>query len=220
MPLTYDDVDDKANAKNNRDKRFQVALERYKESAQSRKEEKEDANPFKEQDEWEDIRFDKQKWARRIKNKMKRGDTITCLKIKKRSLSTSRSRELTSRFIVILGFRFRFAGEKTRRRRRRNKTTQEKIDDENDPDSKALRGELGARKKIEADRRSLPIYPYRDDLIKAVEDHQTIVIVGETGSGKTTQIPQYMWEAGFAKEEGVRIGCTQPRRVAAMSVAT
>ena len=66
----------------------------------------------------------------------------------------------------------------------------------------------------------MPIYPYRDDLIKAVEDHQTIVIVGETGSGKTTQIPQYMWEAGFAKEEGVRIGCTQPRRVAAMSVAT
>ena len=54
MPLTYDDVDDKANAKNNRDKRFQVALERYKESAQSRKEEKEDANPFKEQDDWED----------------------------------------------------------------------------------------------------------------------------------------------------------------------
>ena len=54
MPLTYDDVDDKANAKNNRDKRFQVALERYKESAKSRQEEKEDANPFKEQDEWED----------------------------------------------------------------------------------------------------------------------------------------------------------------------
>ena len=43
-------------------------------------------------------------------------------------------------------------------------------------------------------------------------------ILGPSGSGKTTQIPQYMWEAGFAKE-GQRIGCTQPRRVAAMSVS-
>ena len=54
---------------------------------------------------------------------------------------------------------------------------------------------------------SLPIYPYREDLIRAVEDHQVVVIVGKTGSGKTTQIPQYMWEAGFARERvafGVR----------------
>ena len=67
-------------------------------------------------------------------------------------------------------------------------------------------------------RESLPIYPYREDLISAVEDHQVVVIVGETGSGKTTQIPQYMWEAGFAKGDQ-KIGCTQPRRVAAMSVS-
>ena len=44
------------------------------------------------------------------------------------------------------------------------------------------------------------------------------MIVGETGSGKTTQIPQYLYEAGFC-EGGKKIGCTQPRRVAAMSVA-
>ena len=67
MPLTYDDVDDKANAKNNRDKRFQVALERYKESAQSRKEEKEDANPFKEQDEWEDHQIRQAKMGKKNK---------------------------------------------------------------------------------------------------------------------------------------------------------
>ena len=221
MPLTYDDVDDKANAKNNRDKRFQVALERCKESAQSRKEEKEDANPFKEQDEWEDHQIRQAKMGKKNKEQdEKRGydyvfeDQIAFVvdeQIKGTNVSDSSSSSDSDSDSQ---------GEKTRRRRRRNKTTQEKIDDENDPDSKALRGELGARKKIEADRRSLPIYPYRDDLIKAVEDHQTIVIVGETGSGKTTQIPQYMWEAGFAKEEGVRIGCTQPRRVAAMSVAT
>lgn len=43
-------------------------------------------------------------------------------------------------------------------------------------------------------RRSLPIYPYRDDLLKAIQEHQILVIEGETGSGKTTQIPQYLVE--------------------------
>lgn len=46
---------------------------------------------------------------------------------------------------------------------------------------------------------------------------QILIIVGETGSGKTTQIPQYLYEEGYGKQG--RIGCTQPRRVAAMSVA-
>ena len=77
---------------------------------------------------------------------------------------------------------------------------------------------LSAKEAMAKDRASLPIYPYREDLIQAVEDHQVVVIVGETGSGKTTQIPQYMWEAGFAKGDS-KIGCTQPRRVAAMSVS-
>ena len=45
-----------------------------------------------------------------------------------------------------------------------------------------------------------------------------LIIEGETGSGKTTQIPQYLHEAGFTRD-GKKIGCTQPRRVAAMSVA-
>ena len=72
--------------------------------------------------------------------------------------------------------------------------------------------------KIEATRKSLPIYAYREELLKAIENYQVLVIVGETGSGKTTQIPQYLYEAGYAKD-GLKIGCTQPRRVAAMSVA-
>ena len=67
-------------------------------------------------------------------------------------------------------------------------------------------------------RRSLPVFAYREELLQAVEDYQTIIIVGETGSGKTTQIPQYLVEAGYSKN-GKKIGCTQPRRVAAMSVA-
>jgi len=54
-------------------------------------------------------------------------------------------------------------------------------------------------------------------MIQAVQDNQILIVIGETGSGKTTQITQYLAEEGFATK-GL-IGCTQPRRVAAMSVA-
>ena len=67
-------------------------------------------------------------------------------------------------------------------------------------------------------RKTLPIYNMRDKLIQAVKDNQVIIIVGETGSGKTTQLTQYLHEAGYTGG-GKKIGCTQPRRVAATSVA-
>jgi pre-mRNA-splicing factor ATP-dependent RNA helicase DHX16 len=70
---------------------------------------------------------------------------------------------------------------------------------------------------IKQTREKLPIYEYRDQLLAAIRDYQVLVIVGETGSGKTTQIPQYLHEIGYTKFG--KIGCTQPRRVAAMSVA-
>lgn len=76
---------------------------------------------------------------------------------------------------------------------------------------------LSKKEKLAAVRRSLPIYAYRDDLLAAIAEHQVLVVVGETGSGKTTQIPQYLHEVGYTKLG--KIGCTQPRRVAAMSVA-
>ncbi|KAH7350732.1 putative Pre-mRNA-splicing factor ATP-dependent RNA helicase-like protein cdc28 [Rhexocercosporidium sp. MPI-PUGE-AT-0058] len=71
---------------------------------------------------------------------------------------------------------------------------------------------------MEETRKSLPIYAFRDQFLAALEEHQILVIVGETGSGKTTQLPQYLHEAGYTKD-GLKVGCTQPRRVAAMSVA-
>ena len=73
-------------------------------------------------------------------------------------------------------------------------------------------------KSVEETRKSLPIYQFRDQIIQAVKEYQVLIIVGETGSGKTTQIPQYLHEAGLT-DGGMKIGCTQPRRVAAMSVA-
>ncbi|XP_076008434.1 ATP-dependent RNA helicase DHX8-like isoform X2 [Genypterus blacodes] len=66
-------------------------------------------------------------------------------------------------------------------------------------------------------RESLPIYKLKEELVQAVHDNQILIVVGETGSGKTTQITQYLAEAGYTARG--KIGCTQPRRVAAMSVA-
>lgn len=53
--------------------------------------------------------------------------------------------------------------------------------------------------------------------LQAVHENQVLIVIGETGSGKTTQITQYLAEAGYTTKG--KIGCTQPRRVAAMSVA-
>ncbi|TRZ04711.1 hypothetical protein HGM15179_022396, partial [Zosterops borbonicus] len=50
------------------------------------------------------------------------------------------------------------------------------------------------RQSLQDSRRSLPIFPFRDELVAAVAQHQILVIEGETGSGKTTQIPQYLHE--------------------------
>ncbi|KAL7279916.1 LOW QUALITY PROTEIN: hypothetical protein ACG7TL_006325 [Trametes sanguinea] len=73
-------------------------------------------------------------------------------------------------------------------------------------------------KSIDETRKSLPIYQYRDQLLEAIKEHQVLIVVAETGSGKTTQLPQYLHEAGYTAN-GMKVGCTQPRRVAAMSVA-
>ena len=81
-----------------------------------------------------------------------------------------------------------------------------------------------ARMKVEKEkeellavRQSLPVYKYREQLLQAIKDHPVLVVQGETGSGKTTQIPQFLIDVGYSKIG--KIGCTQPRRVAAMSVA-
>ncbi|KAK0414294.1 hypothetical protein QR680_007254 [Steinernema hermaphroditum] len=83
---------------------------------------------------------------------------------------------------------------------------------------KAALGRPKTSLSIREQRASLPIFQLREALIQAVSDNQILVVIGETGSGKTTQMTQYMVEAGFGGK-GRKVGCTQPRRVAAMSVA-
>ena len=78
---------------------------------------------------------------------------------------------------------------------------------------------LGKRSSlsIKQQRETLPVYKFRKQLLDAVNGNQLMIVVGDTGSGKTTQLTQYLAEGGFANHG--MIGCTQPRRVAAMSVA-
>jgi pre-mRNA-splicing factor ATP-dependent RNA helicase DHX38/PRP16 len=88
--------------------------------------------------------------------------------------------------------------------------------------AKHLRKSTGASdftksKTLQEQRQALPSFAVREDLMQVIRDNQVIIVVGETGSGKTTQLTQFLYEEGYAKS-GI-IGCTQPRRVAAMSVA-
>jgi len=83
--------------------------------------------------------------------------------------------------------------------------------------SKTLSYGIISNKSIIEQRESLPIFRLKPELMRAIYENQVLVVIGETGSGKTTQMTQYMSELGLTKR-GL-IGCTQPRRVAAVSVA-
>ncbi|KDO70342.1 hypothetical protein CISIN_1g0087351mg, partial [Citrus sinensis] len=74
------------------------------------------------------------------------------------------------------------------------------------------------RQKILQQRKSLPIASVEKRLVEEVRKNDILIIVGETGSGKTTQLPQFLFHAGFCRD-GKLIGVTQPRRVAAVTVA-
>src|SRR5699024_9835266 len=77
--------------------------------------------------------------------------------------------------------------------------------------------DLGAAPRISYPA-DLPVSQRREDIQAAIRDHQVVVIAGETGSGKTTQIPKMLLEMGYGAQ-GRLIGHTQPRRIAARSVA-
>ncbi|CEL52981.1 pre-mRNA-splicing factor ATP-dependent RNA helicase DHX15/PRP43 [Rhizoctonia solani AG-1 IB] len=74
-------------------------------------------------------------------------------------------------------------------------------------------------KKILEGRKKLPVFAQMEEFYKIFNENQIVVMIGETGSGKTTQIPQFVAYTDIPHARGKLIACTQPRRVAAMSVA-
>ena len=76
---------------------------------------------------------------------------------------------------------------------------------------------------VQKSRAQLPIFSEEQRVMEAVAEHDAVVLCGETGSGKTTQLPQFMYEAGYGHPDAPArcgmIGVTQPRRVAAVSMA-
>ncbi|XP_052792364.1 probable ATP-dependent RNA helicase DHX34 [Mya arenaria] len=73
---------------------------------------------------------------------------------------------------------------------------------------------LAKLKKVRTDQENLPIYQFKQHIIETVSQHQVIIIAGDTGCGKSTQVPQYLLQAGFTN-----IACTQPRRIACVSLS-
>ncbi|OXB52812.1 hypothetical protein ASZ78_014108, partial [Callipepla squamata] len=68
--------------------------------------------------------------------------------------------------------------------------------------------------KIRRDRSALPIARYREAILSAVARHRVVVVAGDTGCGKSTQVPQFLLEAGYGG-----LACTQPRRIACIALA-
>ncbi|XP_049294920.1 3'-5' RNA helicase YTHDC2-like [Anopheles funestus] len=73
--------------------------------------------------------------------------------------------------------------------------------------------------EIHAVRQRLPIAQFHDVILKGVQHNQVIIISGNTGSGKTTQVPQYILEEAAQTNQPCRIICTQPRRISAVTVS-
>lgn len=75
-----------------------------------------------------------------------------------------------------------------------------------------------ASQSLERQRQSLPVYQHRKDILHRVKNYRVLILVGATGCGKSTQVPQYLDEVGWTSR-GQMIACTQPRRIAVTSVA-
>ena len=83
--------------------------------------------------------------------------------------------------------------------------------------SAATRGQRQTRVPQWEPLEALPITAWQADIVAAIQQHPVVIIAGETGSGKTTQLPKFCLAAGRGRD-GL-IGCTQPRRIAATPVA-
>jgi pre-mRNA-splicing factor ATP-dependent RNA helicase DHX15/PRP43 len=104
---------------------------------------------------------------------------------------------------------------------KRQQTTAQQASKAEDSESNPFTGRPHSQKyfQILQSRRDLPVHKQRQEFLDKYHSTQILVFVGETGSGKTTQIPQYVVYDELPHLTGKLIACTQPRRVAAMSVA-
>lgn len=102
----------------------------------------------------------------------------------------------------------------------KNNISKEKISAELKQNEEKLK-ESGSVKAMRAFREKLPAFNVRTEFLKAVAGNQVLVVSGETGCGKTTQLPQFILEEEISSLRGVdcSIICTQPRRISAISVA-
>uniref|UniRef100_A0A671VQR6 RNA helicase n=1 Tax=Sparus aurata TaxID=8175 RepID=A0A671VQR6_SPAAU len=73
--------------------------------------------------------------------------------------------------------------------------------------------------ELDSFRRSLPVHERQGEIVQLIRENRVVLVVGETGSGKTTQIPQFLLDECSRNDEPCRIFCTQPRRLAAIAVA-
>ena len=103
----------------------------------------------------------------------------------------------------------------------RRATTAKQAAKAEDGDNNPFTGEPHSAQyfKILKGRRDLPVHKQRQEFLDMYHSTQILVFVGETGSGKTTQIPQYVLYDELPQLNNKLVACTQPRRVAAMSVA-
>ena len=73
--------------------------------------------------------------------------------------------------------------------------------------------------EIQAKRKDLPIWNFRREIIESILHNQVTLITGDTGCGKTTQVPQFILEYAHEQRQPCRIICAEPRRLAAVAVA-
>lgn len=104
---------------------------------------------------------------------------------------------------------------------KRHKTTAAQARQLEDGESNPFTGQPFSNRylSILKTRRDLPVHAQRDEFLQLYQKSQILVFVGETGSGKTTQIPQFVLFDDLPQIKHKLVACTQPRRVAAMSVA-
>ncbi|DBA85647.1 TPA: hypothetical protein ACH3X1_005222 [Trebouxia sp. C0004] len=168
--------------------RYKVLTERYREP------EEDDSAPWKEQENWE-------------------GDQIRRALVK---AGTKDRKPAAEQYEYVFENQIDFITDAAARGEMDLETVTPEEAAQRIRDAEAL-AKMAAHERIQAERRNLPMYKFRTELMEAIAQYQVIIVVAETGSGKTTQIPQYLHEDGYTKIG--RVGCTQPRRVAAMSVA-